>query len=183
MGVFQTFFQSQPQPTQEHSTANNNNNNNNKNKNKNTIKESSTPSSPLTSSSKNIAEPNNILQQRQQHQQYHQQQQGSLVGNRFVVHGGNRHSHHLTSPTPSKLTTSIDEMMDVWRGLLWGENKMSPDALQEERHAVDISLKRGPSKSYLTQKWGNCQEIIGKGAYGKIRVIHKNDTFYAVKVQ
>ncbi|KAI7859567.1 kinase-like domain-containing protein [Circinella umbellata] len=185
MGVFQTFFQSQPQPAPQHSTTNNHNHNNNSinnNKNKSTIKQSSGPSSPLTSSSRNMAEPNSILQQQQQQrEQYSQQQQSSLIGNRFVVHEDNRHSHYLTSPTPSKLTASIDEMMDVCRGFFWGEHKMSPDALQEERSAVDKSLKRAPSKSYLTQKWGNCQEIIGKGAYGKIRVIHKNDTFYAVK--
>ncbi|KAI9499378.1 kinase-like domain-containing protein [Zychaea mexicana] len=176
MGVFQTFFQSHQQQQQQQqqpaTTA---------------VKQSSSPpTSPLSPSysNTNMAEPTDILQQQHQEQQrgrqQHQQQSG-LAGDRFVVHADNSHSHHLTSPTPSKLTSSLNGIVDGWRGLLWGEGKMSPDALQEERDAVDTTLKRAPSKIYLTQKWGNCQEIIGRGAYGKIRVIHRDATFYAVK--
>ncbi|KAI9278792.1 kinase-like domain-containing protein [Phascolomyces articulosus] len=150
MGVFQTLFQSQQQPS--------------------------------SSSSYNMAEPNHNILQQEVSPSSPTSQRHSMDTSRFVMHGNHQHSHHLTSPTPSKLSSSLNDIMDGWRGLLWGDNKMSPDALQEERSAVDTTLKRTPSKSYyLDQKWGNCQEIIGRGAYGKIRVIHKNETFYAVK--
>ncbi|CAO3583039.1 unnamed protein product [Absidia cylindrospora] len=46
-----------------------------------------------------------------------------------------------------------------------------------------------PSASSFAQKWGTCQEIIGRGAFGVVRVAHKKDTsspnskerLYAVK--
>ncbi|KAI9023729.1 kinase-like domain-containing protein [Phycomyces nitens] len=67
---------------------------------------------------------------------------------------------------------------------------MSPDELREERAAVDATLNRISSSSCLAQKWGTCHEVIGKGAFGVVRVIHKadpsssagkNEQLYAVK--
>ncbi|KAI8372716.1 kinase-like domain-containing protein [Radiomyces spectabilis] len=62
---------------------------------------------------------------------------------------------------------------------------MPPDAVHEERAAMDASLKRTPSYSCLAQKWGTCQEVIGKGAFGVVRVAHKTEgsteRLYAVK--
>ncbi|CAO3641201.1 unnamed protein product [Cunninghamella echinulata] len=51
---------------------------------------------------------------------------------------------------------------------------LAPELL-EERAAVDATLQRKPSACSLTQKWGNCQEVIGRGACGVVRIAHKLD--------
>lgn len=51
---------------------------------------------------------------------------------------------------------------------------MSPEELQEERDAIDASLNRTTTpETCLAQKWGVTQEVIGKGAFGKIRIIRR----------
>ncbi|RUS15992.1 kinase-like domain-containing protein [Endogone sp. FLAS-F59071] len=37
------------------------------------------------------------------------------------------------------------------------------------------SLKRSNSEESLKEKWGKCQEVVGKGAFGVVRVAHKVD--------
>ncbi|KAI8142939.1 kinase-like domain-containing protein [Fennellomyces sp. T-0311] len=96
---------------------------------------------------------------------------------RFVMMDG-RHKHHLSSPSPNRLGF-LNEFVDGWKG--WMMDKQSPADLEEERQCVDKALDRPTTNSYVTQKWGNCQDIIGKGAYGKIRVIQKDHALYAVK--
>ncbi|KAI8073863.1 kinase-like domain-containing protein [Gongronella butleri] len=59
-------------------------------------------------------------------------------------------------------------------------------AVKEERSAIDATLQRMPSNSSLAQKWGTCQEVIGRGAFGVVRVAHKTSSndgerLYAVK--
>ncbi|KAF7725663.1 serine/threonine-protein kinase HAL4/sat4 [Apophysomyces ossiformis] len=70
----------------------------------------------------------------------------------------------------------------------WADKKVST-TVQEERDAVDATLNRTPSGSTLAEKWGTCQEVIGKGAFGVVRIVHKQDNtapgtgeqLYAVK--
>ncbi|KAI8097632.1 kinase-like domain-containing protein [Halteromyces radiatus] len=64
----------------------------------------------------------------------------------------------------------------------WGDKKSTPTsandlppALKDERAAIDATLRRMPSTHSFAQKWGSCQEIIGRGAFGVVRVAHKKD--------
>ncbi|KAG0168589.1 hypothetical protein DFQ28_011680 [Apophysomyces sp. BC1034] len=56
----------------------------------------------------------------------------------------------------------------------WSDKKVS-NTIQEERTVINATLNRTPSGSSLAEKWGTCQEIIGKGAFGVVRVAHKPD--------
>ncbi|KAG0171754.1 hypothetical protein DFQ30_000436 [Apophysomyces sp. BC1015] len=60
------------------------------------------------------------------------------------------------------------------------------DTLREEREAIDATLQRVPSDaSSLAQKWGVCEKVIGKGAFGVVKIARKADRtgerLYAVK--
>ncbi|KAI9497944.1 serine/threonine-protein kinase [Zychaea mexicana] len=63
--------------------------------------------------------------------------------------------------------------------------KKTKEAVQKERAAVNAELKRaGNNDVCLSDKWGTCQEVIGKGAFGVVRIVHKADPSgheYAVK--
>lgn len=105
-------------------------------------------------------------------------------------------------PAPSRFTGLVDGLLQLDKSIRrgWGGDKKqaahtSPDgqpslapALVEERAAIDATLQRMPSTSSFAQKWGDCQEIIGRGAFGVVRVAHKKDSpdskerLYAVKV-
>lgn len=63
------------------------------------------------------------------------------------------------------------------------------DQLKHERDKLATDKKGGPnSTATLVQKYGKCQEIIGRGAFGIVRISHKtdpkdskNEQLYAVK--
>ncbi|ORZ24175.1 kinase-like domain-containing protein [Absidia repens] len=91
-------------------------------------------------------------------------------------------------PAPGRLTGLVDGLLhgeNPFR-IHWGDKKQHSDdsggqscldpALQEERAAVDATLQRVPSNSSFAHKWGACQEVIGRGAFGVVRVAHKKDT-------
>ncbi|KAI7865261.1 kinase-like domain-containing protein, partial [Spinellus fusiger] len=111
---------------------------------------------------------------------------------RFHVFDDGTHAHHL-SFQPSRLSLSnLTHLLNrnPSKGFhlsLLGEKKTPLAALKEERAAVDATLNRGPSDACLAQKWGNCQKIIGKGAFGIVSVVHKTEVgggrevLYAVK--
>ncbi|KAL0096927.1 kinase-like domain-containing protein [Phycomyces blakesleeanus] len=114
---------------------------------------------------------------------------------RFQINSDGSHSHHL-SFHPSRI--SLNGLTNFlgrnpskpFHLPLLGDKKMSPDEVREERAAVDATLNRIASSSCLAQKWGTCHEVIGKGAFGIVRVAHKtdpsspggkNEQLYAVK--
>lgn len=114
---------------------------------------------------------------------------------RFQILADGSHVHRLSWSAHSRFASSLNGLVDglfnrdsnrPFKLPLWGGEKLSPDALQEERAAVDATLRRTTSDSSLTQKWGTCHEVIGKGAFGKIKIAHKTDgtheRLYAVKV-
>ena len=65
------------------------------------------------------------------------------------------------------------------------------DQLKNERDKLASDQKGGPNASAnLVQKYGKCQEIVGRGAFGIVRIAHKNkdakdaskgELLYAVK--
>ncbi len=63
------------------------------------------------------------------------------------------------------------------------------DQLKSERDKLASDKKGGPNATAsLVEKYGKCQEIVGRGAFGIVRISHKTDPkdfkteyFYAVK--
>ncbi|KAI9247061.1 kinase-like domain-containing protein [Sporodiniella umbellata] len=51
----------------------------------------------------------------------------------------------------------------------------SLEELKKERMALDNCLRRTPNNNTVSKKWGTCQETIGKGTSGIVRVCHKLD--------
>ena len=111
---------------------------------------------------------------------------------RFVINpdapGG--HSHTLKS------SRRQEKLSDMWRNLL-GKKTDTPDhdlslvsswvdTLQQEKDEAN-DKKGGPNaSSSLVEKYGKCQEVVGRGAFGIVRISHKKtgpsgEKLFAVK--
>lgn len=60
------------------------------------------------------------------------------------------------------------------------------DTLQQEKDAMASDKKGGPNNSAtLTEKYGKCHEVVGRGAFGIVRISHKKvnngEKLFAVK--
>lgn len=111
------------------------------------------------------------------------------------VPGG--HEHHLKSAKRQ------EKLSDMLRDMLIGKKKpmeahegeqqlslMSSwvDQLKREREALASTDKKGGpnTTATLVEKYGKCQEIVGRGAFGIVRISHKrkdgdNEQLFAVK--
>lgn len=102
---------------------------------------------------------------------------------RFMVNpdaqGG--HEHHLKS------SRRQEKLSDMWRGLI-GKKHEAPadndlslvsswvDTLRQEKELA-AEKKPGPvATPTLVEKYGKCQEVVGKGAFGIVRISHKKLT-------
>jgi protein-serine/threonine kinase len=117
---------------------------------------------------------------------------------RFVLVDGvpGGHEHHLKS---AKRQEKLSNML---RDMLVGKKKAAEahegeqqltlmsswvDQLKRERESLDTDKKGGPnSTATLVEKYGKCQEIVGRGAFGIVRISHKrkegeSEQLYAVK--
>ncbi|RPB15997.1 Pkinase-domain-containing protein [Morchella conica CCBAS932] len=116
---------------------------------------------------------------------------------RFQSFADGSHEHHLRSAKRQ------EKLSDMLRDLLVGKRKedhsgehdrlslMSTwvDQLKNEKEKLATDKKGGPnSTATLVEKYGKCQEIIGRGAFGIVRISHKVDPknghseqLYAVK--
>ncbi|MCJ1476831.1 serine/threonine-protein kinase HAL4/sat4 [Lambiella insularis] len=117
---------------------------------------------------------------------------------RFVVYPDGTHGHHLKSAKRQ------EKLKDMLRDMLGGKKKeehaddhqqlslMSTwvDQLKNEREKVVLPDKKGGLNAThtLVEKYGKCQEIVGRGAFGIVRISHKLDPkdskleqLYAVK--
>lgn len=107
-----------------------------------------------------------------------------LAHKRFELHPDGAHQHTLKS---AKRQEKLSGML---REMLGGKKKedgaddhqqlslMSSwvDQLRIERDKVASDKKGGPnSTATLVQKYGKCQEIVGRGAFGIVRISHKTD--------
>ncbi|KAL8696370.1 MAG: hypothetical protein Q9224_002829 [Gallowayella concinna] len=120
------------------------------------------------------------------------------VHRRFVLHDDGSHEHHLKSAKRQ------EKLSDMLRDMLGGkrshehngheEQQLSlmstwVDQLKNEREKLASDKKGGPNATAtLVQKYGKCQEIVGRGAFGIVRISHKPDPkdskveqLYAVK--
>ncbi|RQM04865.1 hypothetical protein DH86_00002651, partial [Scytalidium sp. 3C] len=111
------------------------------------------------------------------------------------VQGG--HEHHLKSAKRQ------EKLSDMFRNVISGKTKavdhhdgeqqlslMSSwvDQLKLERDNLATDKRGGPNASAtLVEKYGKCQEIVGRGAFGIVRISHKKmengggEQLYAVK--
>ncbi|KAF3770545.1 serine/threonine-protein kinase hal4 [Cryphonectria parasitica EP155] len=119
------------------------------------------------------------------------------VSTRFVVNpdvqGG--HEHHLKS------SRRQEKLTDMFKGLLGRKTEHAPendlslvsswvDTLKQEKASLNASAEKrgGPNQTAtLVEKYGKCQEVIGRGAFGIVRISHKKiegqpgEKLYAVK--
>ncbi|KAL7274578.1 serine/threonine-protein kinase HAL4/sat4 [Rhizina undulata] len=122
---------------------------------------------------------------------------GSIHQQRFQTHKDGTHEHHLRSAKRQ------EKLSDMLRDLLGAKKKDEhsgePDRLslistwvdqfKNEKDKLATDKKGGPnSTTTLVEKYGKCQEIIGRGAFGIVRISHKIDPknghseqLYAVK--
>ena len=117
---------------------------------------------------------------------------------RFELNEDGSHEHMLKS------TKRQEKLSDMLRDMLGGKKReehgggddqqlslMSTwvDQLKNEREKLASDKKGGPNATAtLVQKYGKCQEIVGRGAFGIVRISHKQDPkdsrveqLYAVK--
>lgn len=116
---------------------------------------------------------------------------------RFEVAEDGTHTHYLKSMKRQ------EKLSDMVRDMLGGSKKKDHDGgdqqlslmsswvdqLKSERESLASDKKGGPnSTANLVEKYGKCQEIVGRGAFGIVRISHKqdpadakNELLYAVK--
>ena len=104
---------------------------------------------------------------------------------RFELLPDGEHQHILKSAKRQ------EKLSDMLRDMLGGKKKedqaqddpqqlslMSTwvDQLRSERERLAADKKGGPNATAtLVQKYGKCQEIVGRGAFGIVRISHKTD--------
>ena len=120
-----------------------------------------------------------------------------MLHKRFEVAEDGTHHHYLKSARRQ------EKLSDMLRDMLGGGKKKDPEAgdqqlslmsswvdqLKSERESLASDKKGGPNSTHnLVEKYGKCQEIVGRGAFGIVRISHKqdpadskNELLYAVK--
>jgi len=119
-----------------------------------------------------------------------------LAHKRFELAEDGSHAHYLKSAKRQ------EKLSDMLRDMLGGKKKdhdagdqqlslMSSwvDQLRSERESLASDKKGGPNATAnLVEKYGKCHEIVGRGAFGIVRISHKqdpadskNELLYAVK--
>lgn len=119
----------------------------------------------------------------------------TAASKRFWVEENGEHFHQL------KGAKRQDKLSDMFRDLMLGKKKdhgeeqplslMSSwvDQIKNEKDKMAKEKRDGPNATVsLVQKYGKCQEIVGRGAFGIVRIAHKADPnnskqeqLYAVK--
>ena len=118
------------------------------------------------------------------------------VPRRFWIDEDGEHHHFLKSQKRQEKLT--DMMRDFIGGKRKNHDEEQPlslvstwmDQIKHERaNKVNVDKNGGPNATAsLVQKYGKCQEIVGRGAFGIVRIAHKTDPtdskheqLYAVK--
>lgn len=114
---------------------------------------------------------------------------------RFWVDEAGDHHHQLRSARrQEKLTTMVRDFLGGKKKEHHEDQPLSlmsnwVDQIKNEKTRVASDQKNGPAgTATLVQKYGKCQEIVGRGAFGIVRIAHKTDPndakheqLYAVK--
>lgn len=114
---------------------------------------------------------------------------------RFWVNDDSTHEHHL------RVAKRQEKLSDMFQSLMLGKKKeglpeeqplslMSNwvDVMRNEKEKLAEAKNSTNTSQTLVQKYGKCQEVVGRGAFGIVRVAHKTDAkdpkreqLYAVK--
>ncbi|KAF2490520.1 Pkinase-domain-containing protein [Lophium mytilinum] len=115
---------------------------------------------------------------------------------RYWVNEDGTHEHHL------KVGKRQEKLSDMFQNLMTGKKKEGHteeqplslmanwvDVMRNEKEKmVESKASSGNTSQTLVQKYGKCQEVVGRGAFGIVRVAHKPDArdpkreqLYAVK--
>lgn len=116
---------------------------------------------------------------------------------RFWTNEDGSHEHHL------KVAKRQEKLSDMFQNLMLGKKKDSHNEDQplslmanwvdvmrneKEKLAEQKNSASNHTSQTLVQKYGKCQEVVGRGAFGIVRVAHKTDAkdpkrehLYAVK--
>ena len=109
---------------------------------------------------------------------------------RFELLEDGTHMHYLKS------VKRQEKLSDMLSGMLGGGKKKEAeggdthqqlslmsswvDQLKLERESLASDKKGGPNATAgLVEKYGKCQEIVGRGAFGIVRISHKPDPIHA----
>lgn len=118
------------------------------------------------------------------------------VSKRFWVEEGGEHFHLLRgAKRQDKLTDMLREFMTGKKARDYSEEQplslMSDwaDQIKNEKDKMAKEKDKGPNATAsLVQKYGKCHEVVGRGAFGIVRIAHKTDPnnskqeqLYAVK--
>jgi len=116
---------------------------------------------------------------------------------RFIMHPDSTHEHNLRSAKRQEKLSGM--LRDLLVGKKRDDHAAEPDRLslmsswvdqlRTEKDKLASDKKGGPNSTVtLVEKYGKCQEIIGRGAFGIVRISHKIDPkngrseqLYAVK--
>ncbi|KAG5965517.1 Pkinase-domain-containing protein [Claviceps humidiphila] len=117
---------------------------------------------------------------------------GKELGMRFSpnpeMQGG--HEHLLKS------SRRQEKLVDMWRALIGKKLEPTPehdlslvsnwvDSLRQEKEAASDRSRSANVSSTLVEKYGKCQEVVGRGAFGIVRISHKklgsSEKLFAVK--
>ncbi|KAI5283749.1 serine/threonine-protein kinase HAL4/sat4, partial [Ascosphaera aggregata] len=114
------------------------------------------------------------------------------LSRRFEVHPDGTHSHHL------KAAKRQEKLSDMWRDM-FGAGKKKEEAaekailghpaddqqlslmsswveqLKSEKEKTSSKKSTSSPPASLVDKYGKCQEIVGRGAFGVVRISHKID--------
>jgi protein-serine/threonine kinase len=115
---------------------------------------------------------------------------------RFWINEDGSHEHHL------KVAKRQEKLTDMFQSLMLGKKKEGhqddqplslmanwADVMRNEKEKLQEQKNNSTNTSQtLVQKYGKCQEVVGRGAFGIVRVAHKTDSkdpkreqLYAVK--
>ena len=121
--------------------------------------------------------------------------QAAALPKRFWIDEQGDHQHYLRSAKRQ------EKLSDMFRDFLGGKKRehhddqslslMSTwvDQIKNEKNRLASDKKGGPeATATLVQKYGKCHEVVGRGAFGIVRIAHKQDPadakheqLYAVK--
>ena len=118
----------------------------------------------------------------------------NMASRRFEQYEDGTHAHYLKSvKRQEKLSGMLKDLM-LGRKKHDGEEQLSlvsnwVDQLRLEKDHLAKDSRNGPNATAnLVEKYGKCQEIVGRGAFGIVRISHKQDpekpngeSLYAVK--
>ncbi|KAF3925532.1 hypothetical protein ABW21_db0200786 [Orbilia brochopaga] len=120
----------------------------------------------------------------------------TLVYKRFEIAHDGGHIHHLKSAKRQ------EKLTDMFRDLILGKKKDDlpendnlnlvsswVEQLKADKDKLAADKRGGPNAtSTLVERYGKCQEVVGRGAFGIVRISHKADPsgegkeqLYAVK--